>query len=204
LVLPVSTFACACCAGDGTYSIWTGKPSGYDLEVVNGFEFAQSANLYVTEAEFEAIKGLESLRADFSSDKWSASIDKFDLVGSFTKSIWTLNFVTVSGKKGSLVLPIPAQMVKFKVDIHDPKTYGAGGPSLYKEFRFKGNVRSGTGMFGGGITPKTTYFLVFQGRGNGCDNSEDFSHWRLEIQGAKARYAFFGRLNSGAADEDPN
>ena len=202
LLLPANALACACCAEHGTYSTWTGRPAGYDLEVIGGMKFAKSANLILTEAEFEAIKGLESLKADFSNEKWSETIDQFDLVASFTKSVWTLNLATKSGKKGTLVLPLPAQLSKFKVDIHDGKPGGAGGPLLYKEFRFKGTVRSGSGMFGAGIAPATTYFLVFQGRGNGCDNPEDFSHWRLEISGRKAQYAFFRYVESEPAEEE--
>jgi len=40
--------------------------------------------------------------------------------------------------------------------------------------------------------------LIFQGRGNRCDNAEDFTHWRLEISGKKTSYAFFGELARAA------
>jgi hypothetical protein len=64
-----------------------------------------------------------------------------------------------------------------------------------------GNVQSGTGLFKAGIVNPPTYFLVFQGRGNGCDNAGDFSNWRLEINGRRAQYAFFGKLTSGTSME---
>jgi hypothetical protein len=86
-------------------------------------------------------------------------------------------------------------MVSFKVDIHD-KDEESGAPILYKEWRFKGNVQSGTGFFKAGIVSPTTYFLVLQGRGNVCDNAEDFTYWRLEIEGKKANYAFMGKLET--------
>ena len=96
-----------------------------------------------------------------------------------------------------LTLPLPSQMVNFKVDIHDEPDDRPNGPRLYKEFRFKGNVSGGTGMFRSSVLRPATYFLVFQGRGNGCDNASDFTHWRLEIDGSRAQYAFYGELASG-------
>jgi hypothetical protein len=47
-----------------------------------------------------------------------------------------------------------------------------------------------------GITRATTYFLVFQGRGRGCNEVGDFRNWRLEVEGPRAGYAFFGKLSS--------
>ncbi|MGI8641023.1 MAG: hypothetical protein ACR2MG_13900 [Pyrinomonadaceae bacterium] len=76
--------------------------------------------------------------------------------------------------------------------------YRNNEPLLYKEWRFKGNVQIGNGFFQTSIVQPTTYFLVLQGRGNGCDNPEDFTHWRLEIAGKKASYAFFGELKSSS------
>ena len=84
-------------------------------------------------------------------------------------------------------------MTIFKVDTHEPEV-GHGEAVLYKEFRFNGTVSSGSGIFRGSIVRPTTYSLVFQGRGNDCDNASDFSHWHLEIKGSKASYAFFGKL----------
>lgn len=194
-----SASACACCAETGTYSIWTGKPEGYYLDVVSGIKFGKESFLYTTEAGFDAIKGLGDLEKDLESPDWVASAGTFDFTASYAAKTWKLNFKTKSGKTGTLDLPLPAQMLTFKVDIHDGKG-GGGGPLLYKEFRFKGNVRSGSGFFQKGIVKPTTYFLVFKGRGNGCDNSEDFTHWYLEISGKNAQYKFFGKLNSANPD----
>ncbi|CAN5813515.1 hypothetical protein BH20ACI4_BH20ACI4_20410 [soil metagenome] len=195
LILQSNAFACACCAEPGTYSIWTGKADGYYLDVVNGIKFDEKAYLYMNEAGFEAIKGLSEIGKDFESDSWVASAGQFDFKGSYAAKMWKLNFKTKSGKTGTLNLPMPAQMLTFKVDIHDGKTSG-GGPLLYKEFRFKGNVQTGNGFFQKGIVKPTSYFLVLKGRGNGCDNSEDFTHWYLEIRGKNAEYEFFGKLDS--------
>ena len=86
-------------------------------------------------------------------------------------------------------------MVSFAADIHDNEDKGLG-PLLYKEFRFKGNVSSASGFMRASVTRGTTYFLVFQGRGRGCDEVYDFKNWRLEIDGPRASYAFFGKLTS--------
>ncbi len=196
LILQSKAFACACCSNTGTYSIWTGKTDGYSLDVVSGIKFDNKAYLNITEAGFDAIKGLAELEKEYNSGSWVASAGEFDLTGSYAAKMWKLNFKTQSGKTGTLTLPMPAQMLIYKVDIHDGKTSGGGGPLLYKEFRFKGNVQTGGGLFQKSIVKPTTYFLVFKGRGNGCDNAEDFTHWYLEIRGKKAEYEFFGKLDS--------
>lgn len=193
--------ACACCAEPGTYSIQTGKPDGYYLEILKEIKFDENANLYLTEADFEIIKGLDEIKKDFNNESWVATAGELGLTNSFAAKTWKFNLKTKSGKTGTLTLPIPARMLTFKVDIHDGKTIGGGGPLLYKEFRFKGNVQSGTGFFRAGIVKPTTYFLVLQGRGNGCDNAEDFTHWHLEISGRKAEYEFYGKLSSGVSYE---
>jgi hypothetical protein len=72
-------------------------------------------------------------------------------------------------------------------------TSAGGGPLLYKEWRFEGRV-SGTGFFGAGIVAPTRYLLVLQGRGNGCQDAADFTHWRLQVSGRRAHYAFYGEL----------
>lgn len=202
----VETSACACCAEPGTYSIWTGKLDGYYLEILQGVKFDQNAYLFMTEAGFDGIKGLDSIKKSYESNSWTASPEFFTLSNAFAAKIWKFNFKTKDGKAGVLTLPMPAQMLAYKVDIHDGNTSGGGGPLLYKEFRFKGNVQNATGFFQSGVVKPTDYFLVLKGRGNGCDNPQDFTHWYLEIEGKKAEYSFFGKLSSAnpafVLDED--
>lgn len=192
-IFPTDAFACACCSEDGLYSIWTGKPDGYYLEVLEQVKFAEDAELYIDAAGFEDVKGLSGIGENSEDMDFS----RFGLTDSFMAKNWKMNFKAKNGKTGTLVLPLPTQMVSFKADIHDGKTSGGGGPLLYKEWRFKGTVQSGNGIFSSGIIKPTTYFLVLQGRGNGCDNAEDYTHWRLEINGKKADYKFTGKLSSG-------
>lgn len=191
-----NAFACACCAEPGTYFLSTGKPSEYALSVVKQFEFANKADLYMTEAGFDMIKGLDPIHAELENDN-SAFMDDFDLVSAFTGQAWTFKIKTPNkGTQGTLTLPVPTQMVTFKVDIHDQEDR-PNGPLLYKEFRFKGKFTNASGFTKKGVAPGTTYFLVFQGRGNGCDEVENFTNWRLEIDGPRAKYAFYGKLASG-------
>lgn len=193
----IDAFACACCADAGEYQIWTGKPDKYNVDLLSEMKFDQAAYLFLTDAGFDLIKGLDSLQKSYESDSWVAAPGDFSLINTFAAKTWKFNFKTTDGKAGTLVLPMPTQMVQFKVDIHDGKTVGAGGPLLYKEWRFKGAVQSASGFFQAGIVKPTSYFLVLQGRGNGCDNAEDYTSWRLEINGRKAKYAFVGELSSG-------
>ncbi len=159
-------------------------------------KFDSTATLFLTDADFADIKGLDELEKDSASEAWINSRNEFDLVNSFIGKTWKFNLRSKTGKSGILTLPMPAQVLSFKVDIHDNDPERPNGPILYKEIRFKGNVASGSGIFSAGIIKPTTYFLVFQGRGNGCDNASDFTHWRLEINGRKAEYAFHGELIS--------
>ncbi len=193
LIFPSNAMACACCAEPGTYMIRTGKASEYELGLLREMTFDGEATLFMTEAGFDGIKGLSEAEMGMEAEGWTGSVQDFDIANTFVAKTWKFNFEASTGKSGILTLPMPAQMLQFKVDIHDNKDRGLG-PVLYKEWRFRGAVSSGTGIFKSSIIRPTSYFLVFQGRGNGCDNAEDFTHWRLEINGRKAKYAFFGKL----------
>lgn len=196
-----SASACACCSETGTYHLWTGKPEDYTLDLINDFKFNEKSYLMITVAGFDGIKGVDLADKDFETDNaWDSFGGEFGFSPSYAAKTWTLNFKTKGGKTGSLTLPMPAQMVTYKVDIHDGRKSGGGGPLLYKEYRFNGTVSSGKGFFRNGIVNPTKYMLVFKGRGNGCDNVEDFTHWYLEVRGKNARYELIGKLDSGDSD----
>jgi hypothetical protein len=181
LLLPGQADACACCSNAGDYRIGMGKPSAYELGILKQVRFRGPARLFLTEAGMEEnARGLAHRAEGYS------------LAGSLVGNVWRLNF-REGAKAGTLNLPLPAKMLSYSADIHDGQTSGGGGPLLYKEWRFEGPV-NGTGFFQAGIIAPTRYFLVLQGRGNGCQNAEDFTHWRLEIKGRKADYAFYGEL----------
>ena len=189
LFASTTAFACACCVNPGYYEISTVKPTSIDTAMFDEFKFDLPAGIYMSEAGFDGLRGLDELRKDQQNEK-SISLE---LVQTFAGRTWRFEIRSESGRRGTLVLPLPASIVKFKVDMHDnaPETE----TFLYKELRFKGNAQSGTGLFRNDIVKGTTFFLVFQGRGNGCDSSSDFTYWRLELNGPKADYAFYGKLN---------
>lgn len=198
LILPMDALACACCAEPGTYRLNTAKPSSYEIELLQKMEFDNAAELFLDAGGADDIKGFGTLLQNTEENEFW----KFSVKDVFAAQSWTLDFTSYNGKTGSFKLPLPTSMVNFKVDTHENEE--STEPILYKEWRFKGNVQSGTGFLKSGIVNPTTYFLVLQGRGNNCDNAEDFTHWRLEIRGKRAEYAFFGKLSSGEVRTVPN
>jgi hypothetical protein len=185
LCSPSYALACACCADAGTYVINTKKPTSFEFGELAKIKFG-TANLFTTPGYSDDLKGI------------SQASEKFSLNGSLQSNLWKLNFKEEQNKSGTLNLTKPISMVSYMADLHDSKDTGLG-VNLYKEWRFKYRVQSGTGVFQNGIAPATEYFLVLQGRGNACTQAEDFTHWRLEVTGKKASYAFFGTLNSSKA-----
>jgi hypothetical protein len=190
---PLSALACACCADPGTYMNYTSKLEEYEIGLLGEMRFAPQSELFMTEADFEIIKGLNPIKAEAAAYIPSESSAFFKLDAGFAARKWKLAFTTPAGKKGTLTLPLPAKMTKFKVDIREKRDEGSS-VLLYKEFRFNGIVQSGSGFFSGGMTKPVKYQLVLQGRGNGCDNSEDFTHWILDIDGPRADYRLMGTL----------
>jgi hypothetical protein len=181
LVLPVRALACACCSNTGDYFISFGKPSAYELGLLGEMRFGGTAHLYQTEASPEdGPKGI------------TGAAENYTLNGSLVGGAWRLTFRD-GGKSGTLSLPLPPRLLSYKADIRDGQTSPGGGPLLYKEWRFEGQA-SGTGLFRAGTTAPAKYFLVLQGRGNGCDNSEDFKHWLLKVTGRNAEYSFYGEM----------
>lgn len=174
--------ACACCAERGQYRISFAAPDTAALDLLKAIKFGTDAELYYGGGEIEEVLGLGS------------KSDKYKFAGAFAAKQWKFNFTDDKGKAGSLVLPMPSKMLMYSADIHDTE----GEVSLYKEMRFEGKA-SGTGFLKAGLTAPAKYFLVLQGRGNNCTNAEDFSHWRVEVTGAKADYAFFGETARAAA-----
>jgi hypothetical protein len=181
LLLPSRALACACCSNTGDYYIDFAKPSTYELGLLEWVRFGGAAHLYLTEAgPEEVVKGLDG------------TADTYTVSGSLVGRVWRLTF-REGNKSGTLSLSLPAKMLSYKADTRDGQTSPGGGPLLYKEWRFEGPV-NGTGIFRAGLAAPTKYFLVLQGRGNNCDDADDFKHWRLKITGRKADYSFYGEL----------
>ena len=183
----IDLHACACCADPGEYRQTSSQSvDQYEETQLNGMEFADMAQLFLTDAGDEEVKGISSVSA------------KYALTVAADPKRWRLTLRAEAGEMGEIILTRPAKMAKFSADIHDGEANRAGGPILYKEWRFEGRPTGG-GIFAPGFAAPARYLLIFQGRGNRCDNAEDFTHWRLEISGAKATYALFGKLSSARA-----
>ncbi len=183
IMLAASTvsFACACCSEKGQYSVYTSSPDKYTLDLLKDMHMDTGVEIFMTDGE-DDMKGLGDLG-------W----ENLSLVDAFTNSTWKITIKSAGGKTGTLVLPRPAKMTSKKIDIHDSEE---GDPVMYKEFAFEGTVSSGSGVFKSGIVRPTKYTLIFQGRGNNCDNAGDFTHWRLAVNGKKASYAFYGKMKA--------
>ena len=172
--------ACACCADPGEYRLEPNQPvSDYQRAQLEGMKFAPTARLYLTDAGEEQVKGLGSI----SQENTIAAVVE--------PKRWRLTVRAEDGQTGVLTLPVPPKMTAFAAHLHDEEA--GESPRLYKEWRFEGAAK-GDGIFAAGFSAPARYTLIFQGRGNRCDDSADFTHWRLEISGAKASYAFFGEL----------
>ena len=176
---PARVFACACCAEPGEFRISLAKPSEYDLGLLDSMRFGNTARLFTTELGIE-----ENAKGIFDPS------ENYALIGSLEGGAWKLT-LREGRKYGTLILPLPSKMLSYRSDTHE-STSGAD-VTLYKEWRFEGRVK-GTGFFRAGIFGLTKYFLVFQGRGNNCNSESDFTHWRLEITGPGASYAFYGEM----------
>lgn len=181
LLSPVSAHACACCSEPGHYFNDQLDISEHVFGEFERIRFARTATLYLTAAGLEEdARGIDQPRETYTVT--TSIVDKM------------LKFTFRTGAHtGTLSLPIPARIWHHSADIHDRKLSPGGGPLLYKEWRFEGDA-TGTGMFKDGTSSPAKYTLILQGRGNACDNAEDFSNWRLQVEGDKARFALYGKL----------
>ena len=181
LLSPIAALACACCSNPGDYFSGSVDLDDHPLSELKRLRFARTATLFATEAGIEE----DSLGIDQPKPTYL-------LQGTFIGNVWRLTFRS-GANTGTLELPLPSKMWNHSADIHDGKLSPGGGPLLYKEWRLEGEIK-GSGFFKSGMTAPAKYVLVLQGRGNGCDNAEDFGNWRLQVRGEKADYAFYGKL----------
>ena len=175
-ILPVQVMACACCADENDYGISFRRPTPHERVLLSDIKF-----------------GARAIRGGGTADD---VVETFQLSGGMAGNAWKLNFRD-GAKMGTVTLTLPLKMLSYAVDPHNGLTSPGGGPRLYKEWRFEGRAHA-TGFLRGGSAP-TSYFLVFQGHGNRCDNAEDFSHWRLELKGPRSKYALTGELARSTA-----
>lgn len=188
-----SVHACACCSEPGTRVTYIQKTDQFIRDLVKQFEVAEKADIYMTEAGFDMIKGLNQIRKE---DESTTGMIDFFSSGSFTGRSWNITLRSPKGLGATYTMSMPLKYTEFKVDIHDEENR-PNGPLLYKEIRFEGPLTSATGFAKAGVIRGTRFELVFSGRGLGCNEVTDFKHWRLEVTGPRADYAFYGKLASG-------
>jgi hypothetical protein len=180
-LLATDVHACACCTDEGEYELTTNTPvNEAKRALIEGLQFDSNAQLYLTDAGEDGVKGLSSI----------SPTNNVTLVREAKQ--WRFTFRTQNDQIGTLTLSIPANMDAFATDLHDSEDKGLG-PTLFKEWRLQGSAK-GDGIFQRGFAAPARFRVIFQGRGNRCDSEADFTHWRLQIFGRKASYAFFGKL----------
>lgn len=197
-LLSGNILACACCAEPGMRSEYTAKADSYIRDLVKEIKFDRETNLFITEAGFDNITGIDPIRKE--DEQLGGPLVAFSTMGSFSAKGWQITLKSGKGLIATYTLSMPLRYTEFKVDIHDRKEMPLG-PWLYKELRFKGLVTA-SGFAKAGVVRNTKFELVFSGRGVGCNEVEDFTHWRMDIDGPKAGYAFFGTLSSGRKDSN--
>jgi hypothetical protein len=178
LALPTVSYACACCSQAGEWSQISQPLEGYSLEVLNGLQFATTADLYQSPAGTGAIAS--------ESANYQLGVRK-------TQRKWQLTFTDAQGKTGVLSIALPKKATFFSADIHDSASGAGGGPLLYKEIRLEGKV-TGTGIFAKGLKPNSKYRLIVQGRGNGCQITENYRDWNLQISTGREFYSLHGKF----------
>lgn len=185
LVLAPSAQACACCAEPGTWFERSGPMAGFEYAELQRVRFSPVAKLYLTAGGIDTIKGIQNASG------------RYTLTQSRVGRRWQLMFRDARGNSGMVVFSIPRSAVTHGVDLRDGRQSGGGGPLLHKEYRLAGVV-SGTGIFARGMAGQPRFRLILQGRGNVCLAAGDFKHWRLEVTGPRADYAFYGSLKPPA------
>ncbi|HEV7860575.1 MAG TPA: hypothetical protein VGO91_18295 [Pyrinomonadaceae bacterium] len=179
------SLACACCADTGEWFLNTDTVGSSEIGELNRLRFSRTATTFQSEAGLDGIEGI------------SHPADSYTLTQTRTGRQWSLRFQDQQGHSGVLYITIPASITSYGADLHDGSQGGGGGPLLYKEWRAQGGLR-GTGIFSRGITPDARFRLVFQGRGNSCENVEDYKNWLLEVSGRRARYTLYGTFGPAA------
>lgn len=182
-----SAWACACCVVPGQ-RVAAEQPYGpFSREIVDSVTFGKSANLFAPDAIWsEEINGISN-PAKSTAYTLHVTREKKQLVFAFSDA---------KGNTGTLTFRFPFKMFKFAVDPRPEVGPDSKDRELYKEWRFSGEI-SGTGMFDfRGLVSAT---LIFQGRGNGCPWAKQFTNWTLDADGRRARFRFFGRLDTSGS-----
>jgi hypothetical protein len=167
---------CACCAEEGEWYERSARITETQLHELNRVRFSPTANTYQTPADDNDLSVSYALTQVRSGRRWE------------------LKFRDEQGKTGTLSFMLPGTALFYGADMQD-RPPGGVGPSLYKEWRFSGTARV-TGVLKKGLAGAARFRLILQGRGNNCEQAEDFKNWILQVSGPRRAYAFYGSLNN--------
>ncbi|OLE51859.1 MAG: hypothetical protein AUG51_20965 [Acidobacteria bacterium 13_1_20CM_3_53_8] len=169
---------CACCADEGEWYERTERVQTEQRALLDRLRFSPKAKKYMSPGEDN------DLSEDYSLSHVRAGRS------------WQLKFRDDQGRTGTISFMIPVTAVTFGADLHDSPAGGVG-PSLYKEWRFSGAARV-AGIFRSVMSGPVQFRLILQGRGNHCENAEDYRHWTLQISSGHSSHTFYGSLNDPA------
>jgi hypothetical protein len=173
-----SALACACCTNEGQRNVATVALDSGKRQEIESLRFGGKATLFTGEGDVEGKEGIATPSGTYKlSAKW-------------LEDRLVLSFRDAAGHTGTLSLARPGTLSVFEVDPRDRPDTGHG-PTLYKEWKLSAPA-AGSGVFQPGIAPRQLLTLIFQGGGNSCTSSIDFTHWTLVMQGPKANYTLFG------------
>jgi len=173
--------ACACCSDLGMRFEAEEDIEQYEKDELGRIRFDDTAQLFITPAFPEDIKGIVA-----PSDR------PYQFRGFADPKRWTFELSDSAGKQGTIVFPLPRRLVQFMVDPRDETTSAGGGPRLYKEWRLES-----TADLSGLVAEnedKAQATLILHGHGNGCTAAEDFTHWTLQVSGPDVRFTLLGTL----------
>jgi hypothetical protein len=175
-----AAFACACCTNEGQRNVANVALDSGKRQEIESLRFSGKATVFTGEGDIDGIEGIATPSGTYQfTAKWLD--DRL-----------VLSFRDAAGHTGTLSMARPTTLSVFEVDPRNRPDKGHE-PSLYKEWKLSAPA-SGSGVFARGIAPRQILTLIFQGGGNSCTSSIDFSHWTLVMQGPKANYTLFGDL----------
>lgn len=172
-------FACACCTEIGQRFVYTGPMDDYTRAEFANVQFAPAARLYVDEGFPDTIEGVNAP----SDEGYKLAVERRRK---------TLQFVLTdtAGGAGTVELVMPKDMTRFEVDPRESATEGGHGPTLYKEWRWKGLAKLTGAFAANGRWARAE--LILHGRGLGCTSSTDFDAWTLVVRGKAIRFNLLG------------
>jgi hypothetical protein len=172
--------ACACCTNEGQRNVATVALDSGKRQEIESLRFGGKATLFTGEGDVEGKEGIATPSGTYK------------LTAKWLEDRLVLSLRDAAGHTGTLSLARPTTVSVFEVDPRNRPDRGHG-PSLYKEWKLSAPA-AGSGVFTPGIAPRQILTLIFQGGGNSCTSSIDFTHWTLVMQGPKANYTLFGDL----------